>query len=286
MARLELGIDIGGTFTDIVAYDPETRALHIAKVPSTPERLADGLLDGLHQVLAEPGAAPGDVDRIVHGTTIGTNAVLEHRGATVGILMTAGFEDVLTIGRHKRSDIYNLRIGPEEPQFLAPRRRIRGIQERLGPDGDVLMPLDETAVTREMTDLVERHGANSIVVCFLYSYLDPRHEQRARELIHSRYPVLPVSLSSEVDGKFREYERLVMTAFDGYIRPVIHGYLEERAVSGDAVSRRYLGRSRGQRAAGVDCPLGAGGRCDRWRLRGTTGRLRGRSHHRHRRDEL
>jgi N-methylhydantoinase A len=227
MARLELGIDIGGTFTDIVAYDPETRALHVAKVQSTPERLADGLLDGLHQVLAEPGAAPGDVDRIVHGTTIGTNAVLEHRGATVGILMTAGFEDVLTIGRHKRSDIYNLGIGPEEPLFLAPRRRIRGIPERLGPDGDVLMPLDETAVTREATDLVERHGANSIVVCFLYSYLDPRHEQRTRALIHSRYPKLPVSLSSEVDGKIREYERLVMTAFDGYIRPVIHGYLEE-----------------------------------------------------------
>jgi N-methylhydantoinase A len=227
MARLELGIDIGGTFTDIVAYDPETRALHVAKVPSTPARLGDGLLDGVRRILAELGATPADVDRIVHGTTIGTNAVLEHRGATVGLLMTAGFGDVLTIGRHKRSDIYNLRIGPEEPLFLAPRRRIRGIPERLGPDGAVLMPLDETAVTVEATDLVERHEANSIVVCFLYSYLDPRHEQRTRELIHSRYPGIPVSLSSDVDGKFREYERLVMTAFDAYIRPVIHGYLSE-----------------------------------------------------------
>ena len=227
MARLTFGIDIGGTFTDVVAYDAETRALYVAKVPSTPPRLGDGLLDGMRRVLAERGASPADVDRVVHGTTIGTNAVLEHRGATLGILVTAGFEDVLAIGRHKRSDMYSLNIGPEEPLFLAPRRQIRGIPERLDSAGRVLLPLDEGAVRRAVADLVERHGVNAVVVCYLFAYLDPRHEQRTRELIHARFPGLPVSLASEVDGKFREYERLVMTAFDAYIRPVIQGYLED-----------------------------------------------------------
>ena len=105
-----------------------------------------------------------------------TNAVLEHRGATLGILMTDGFEDVLAIGRHKRSDMYNLKIGPEEPLFLAPRRQIRGIPERLDAAGRVLIPLDEAAVVAAVTDLVEQHGVNAIVVCYLFAYLDPRHE--------------------------------------------------------------------------------------------------------------
>ncbi len=227
MTRLTFGIDIGGTFTDVVAYDADTGALYVAKVPSTPPRLGDGLLDGICRVLDERGASPADVERVVHGTTIGTNAVLEHRGATLGILMTAGFEDVLAIGRHKRSDMYNLKIGPEEPLFLAPRRQIRGIPERLDSAGQVLLPLDEAAVVRAVVDLVERHAVTAVVVCYLFAYLDPRHEQRTRELVHERFPGLPVSLASEVDGKFREYERLVMTAFDAYIRPVIQGYLED-----------------------------------------------------------
>jgi N-methylhydantoinase A len=227
MTRLTFGVDIGGTFTDVVAYEAETGALHVAKVPSTPPRLGDGFLEGIRRVLVERGASPRDVERVVHGTTIGTNAVLEHQGATLGILMTAGFADVLTIGRHKRSDMYSLNIGPEEPLFLAPRRRIRGIPERLDSAGTTLLPLDEAAVLREVTDLVERHGVNAIVVCYLFAYLDPRHEQRTRALIQARYPGVPVSLASEVDGKFREYERLVMTAFDAYIRPVIQGYLED-----------------------------------------------------------
>ena len=119
MGRLTFGIDIGGTFTDVVAYEADTRSLHVAKVPSTPGRLAEGFLGGISRILEELGAAPGDVERVVHGTTIGTNAVLEHRGATLGILTTAGFEDVLPVGRHKRSELYNLRIGAEEiPQII------------------------------------------------------------------------------------------------------------------------------------------------------------------------
>lgn len=241
MGRLTFGIDIGGTFTDVVAYEADTGALYVAKVPSTPAHLGDGFLRGIRQGLTERGTAPGDVERVVHGTTIGTNAVLEHRGATLGLLMTEGFEDVLTIGRHRRSDMYDLGIGPEEPLFLAPRRQIRGIPERLDSAGRVLLPLDEEAVLREVADLVGRHGVTSVVVCYLFSYLDPRHEQRTREIIRAHFPDLPVSLSSEVDGKFREYERLVMTSFDAYIRPVIQGYLE--GLGGEL------------RQAGIDAPF-------------------------------
>src|SRR5688500_125880 len=214
MARLSFGIDIGGTFTDVVAYEADAGALHVAKGPSTPPRLGDGLLEGVRRILAERGMSPADVGRVVHGTTIGTNAVLEHRGATLGLLMTAGFEDVLTIGRMKRSDMYDLEIEPEVPLFLAPRRRIRGVSERLDSRGEVLLPLDEEAVRREVGDLVERQRVDSLVVCYLFSYLDPSHERRTREIVRERYPGLHVSLSSDVDARFREYERLVMTAFD------------------------------------------------------------------------
>jgi N-methylhydantoinase A/oxoprolinase/acetone carboxylase beta subunit len=231
MSGLIFGIDIGGTFTDVVAYDEADGTVHVAKVPSTPPRLAEGFIAGIKRILDDLGRSPGDVTRVVHGTTIGTNAVLEHRGATLGILTTAGFEDVLTIGRMKRSDMYDLEADPEVPLFLAPRRRIRGIPERLDSRGEVLTPLDADAVRHAVTELVEREGVESVVVCYLFSYLRADHEQQTREIVRERYPSLHVSLSSEVDAKFREYERLVMTAFDAYIRPIIQDYL--RALDGD-----------------------------------------------------
>jgi N-methylhydantoinase A len=219
MGGLIFGVDIGDTFTNLVAYDERAGTVRVAKVPSTPPRLVEGFIVGVKHLLAELGRTPAEVTRVVHGTTIGTNAVLEHRGATLGILTTAGFEDVLTIGRMKRSEMYDLEIDPEVPLFLAPRRRIRGIPERLDSRSELLVPLDEAAVRREVADLVEGEAVNSIVVCYLFSYLDARHEQRTAEITRELYPGLHVSLSSEVDSKFREYERLVMTAFDAYIRP-------------------------------------------------------------------
>ena len=241
MSELVFGVDIGGTFTDLVAYDEATGELHVAKVPSTRPRLAEGFVGGIRQLLARSRSGPAAVARVVHGTTIGTNAVLEHRGATLGMLMTAGFEDVLTIGRMKRSDMYDLEIEPEVPLFLAPRRRIRGIPERLDSQGQVLVPLDADAVRREVADLVDRERVDSLVVCYLFSYLDPSHERQTREIVRELCPGLHVSLSSDVDARFREYERLVMTAFDAYIRPIIQDYLGE--LEGDL------------RAEGISAPL-------------------------------
>jgi N-methylhydantoinase A len=220
-----IGLDIGGTFTDVVALDQDSNVLFSTKVPSTHADLVDGFIRGVQRVLALAGRAPDDVERIIHGTTIATNAVLEHRGAVIGILTTAGFEDTLIIGRQFRSEMYDLFIDAETPTFLAPRRRIRGVSERIGADGTIVTPLDEATVLRLVGELIEEHAIEALAVSYLFSFANPAHEQRTRALVHAAYPTLPISLSSLVDPKFREYERLVVTAFDAYVRPVCERYL-------------------------------------------------------------
>src|SRR3989442_699436 len=133
---LQIGVDIGGTFTDIVALDGDGR-LTLTKVPSTPKDLLEGIGAAVHRVLALAGASPADVERFIHGTTVATNAVLEQKGAVTAVLTTAGFEDVLELGRMKRSRMYDLDMAPETPTFLAPRRRRIGIRERLDARGAV-----------------------------------------------------------------------------------------------------------------------------------------------------
>src|SRR5262247_3441976 len=144
-AMVQIGVDIGGTFTDIVALDGEGR-LTLTKVPSTPKDLLDGIGAAVRRVLALAGAAPGDVTRFIHGTTVATNAILEQKGPAMAILTTEGFEDVLELGRQKRSRMYDLEMDPEVPTFLAPRRRRLGIRERLDAKGNVLVPLAERDV--------------------------------------------------------------------------------------------------------------------------------------------
>jgi N-methylhydantoinase A len=224
---ISIAIDIGGTFTDVVAADMETGAYHTVKVPSTPHRLVDGVRAGILGALKAAHAESRDVHRFVHGTTIGTNAVLEKKGATTAILTTEGFEDVLEIGRLKRTRMYDLFMDPETPVFLAPKRRRRGILERLGANGDVVVPLDEKQAAEAVRVLIEKQHAEAFAVCFLHSYRNPSHERRMREIIHELDPSAAVSISSEVDPMFREYERTVVTAFDAYLRPVIERYVSE-----------------------------------------------------------
>ena len=227
-ALISIAVDIGGTFTDVVAADAESGRVHTAKVPSTPERLVDAVREGAGRVLAEAGASPRDVERFVNGTTVGTNAVLERKGATTAVLATEGFEDVLEIGRLKRTRIYDLFIEAETPVFLAPRRRRRGVRERLAADGSVVTPLDEEQARAVIRELREEQDVEAFAVSFLHSFRNPVHEERVRELVRE-LPGIGVSLSSEVDPMFREYERTVVTAFDAYLRPVIEGYVVELA---------------------------------------------------------
>ncbi len=222
-----IAVDIGGTFTDVVAIDPATGAYHAAKVPTTPKHLIEGVREGTRKALEMVGAGAAEVERFVHGTTIGTNAVLERRGAPTAILATAGFEDSLEIGRLRRTRMYDLFMDAETPVFLAPRRRRRGVPERIAWDGAVVTPLDEGSVLETVKALRDEEGATAFAVSLLFSFRNPAHERRVRELIHEFDPSLSVSLSSEVDPMFREYERTVVTAFDAYIRPVIQRYVND-----------------------------------------------------------
>ena len=220
---MQIGVDIGGTFTDIVALDREGR-LVLTKVPTTPKDLLDGIGAAVRRILAQTGAAPGSVERFIHGTTVATNAVLEQKGAVTAILTTAGFEDVLELGRQKRSRMYDLEMEVETPTFLVPRRRRVGVRERLDARGAVLVPLDEDQVRAEVAAL-RAQGVQAVAVCYLFSFVNPAHERRTREICREVAPELSVSLSCEVDPTFREYERLCVTAFDAYLGPVVKRYL-------------------------------------------------------------
>jgi N-methylhydantoinase A/oxoprolinase/acetone carboxylase beta subunit len=220
---VQIGVDIGGTFTDIVALDGEGR-LALTKVPSTPKDLLRGIADAVRRILALAGAPAASVGRFIHGTTVATNAVLEQKGAVTAVLTTEGFEDVLELGRQKRSRMYDLEMDPETPTFLAPRRRRIGIRERLDARGAVLVPLDEDHV-RAAVRALRRDGVQAVAVCYLFSFVNPAHERRTREICREVAPEISVSLSSEVDPTFREYERLCVTAFDAYLGPVVQRYL-------------------------------------------------------------
>lgn len=226
---ISVGVDVGGTFIDVVAADWEERRYTTTKAPTTPSHLAEGVVNATLTALDLARARPGDVSRFVHGTTIGTNAVLEQSSSPVGILATAGFEDVLEIGRLRRTQLYDLEMDAETPIFLAPRRYRKGIRERIDAAGQVVLELDEAHAESVVRDLVDE-GVKSFAVCFLHAYRNPIHERRVRAVIGRVGAQLSVSLSSEVDPMFREYERTVVTAFDAYLRPVIQNYLGELAV--------------------------------------------------------
>jgi N-methylhydantoinase A len=221
---LVIGIDIGGTFTDVVALDEKGVVATFAKVPSTPQNPENAVLIGVDKILKQSGAHVDELDRVVHSSTISLNAIIERKGARLGILCTQGFRDLLIIGRQKRTPMYDLFLDAETPLFLCPRERILGVPERLDSAGQVVASLNEEAVLNAAKALVDG-GVTAIAVCYLFSYLNPGHEQRTRDLIATHYPGVSVSISSEVDPQMREYERLVMTAFDAYLKPVVDSYL-------------------------------------------------------------
>src|SRR5262245_42861826 len=224
---VSIGVDIGGTFTDVVVRRPGART-RIMKIPSTRKDPSVAVLEALKQMEAEWALPPQEVARFVHGTTVATNAVLERKGACIGLVTTQGFRDVLEIGRQMRHQMYDLALDPETPTFLAPGRFRREIAERIGPKGEVLVRLDEAGLARAADELIAA-GAQAIAVVYLFSFLNDAHERRAREIISARHPDVFVSLSCEVDPAFREYERTVVTAFDAYVKPVVDRYLENLA---------------------------------------------------------
>ncbi len=216
-----VGVDVGGTFTDIVAVDPASGRTTTAKVLTNHNDIVSGLIAALEKVFHTGNMATGDVERLVIGTTVATNIVVQRNGARIALLTTAGFEDILEIGRLKRRKMYDINIDAQTPVFLAPRHLRIGVPERIAVDGAVVTPLDEDFVATTVDALIVEHGIEAVAVCYLFSFENPSHELRTREILHERHPRLAVSLSCEVNPIHREYERTVVTAFDAYMRPKV-----------------------------------------------------------------
>ena len=225
-----IGIDVGGTFTDVVAVDEAGRITH-AKSTSTPADQSVGVMEGLTLLTEALGitlaAMLERTDRIVHGTTVATNALLERRGARVGLLTTEGHIDILEMREGLKDDRYNLRVAPPEP--LVPRVRRLGVQERIRPDGRVEATLSNASVSAGIQEL-KRQRVNSVAICYLHSYRDPTHERMTGEAVRAAMPGAYVSLSSDVLPEIKEYERTCTTVVNAYVGPALQLYLERLAI--------------------------------------------------------
>src|SRR5256885_1395288 len=219
MADARLGVDVGGTFTDLVALvDGE---LVTAKVPSTPADQSEGAMRAVEAADLEPG----DVAAFAHGMTVATNALLERRGARTALVTTEGFRDVLEIGRQNRPSLYSL--STDRPPPLVPRELRFTVRERMGPDGE-LAPLDRATVEEAITGLRDAQ-VEAVAVCLLFAFRHPEHERDLGEAVRAALPEVHVSLSSEVLPEFREYERFATATADAYLAPRIGAYLRHLA---------------------------------------------------------
>ena len=215
-----IGVDVGGTFTDAVAYDDVEKGFVFAKSSSTPHDPTKGIMDVLDQL----GLDLGYVGRFVHGTTIGTNAILEGKGADAWMMVTKGFRDVLEIGRTNRPVLYDIKTLKQRP--ILPRSRTLEIKERLLWDGSVRTELDQGSVLNAIETLNATGKKGALCICFLHSYANPTHERQVREIVQKELPDWYVSISSDVLPQFREYERFNTTALNTYIGPLIDRYLD------------------------------------------------------------
>ncbi|MGX9964122.1 hydantoinase/oxoprolinase family protein [Roseomonas sp. F4] len=220
--RHALAIDIGGTFTDVVLYDATTGRFAAHKELTTPEHPAQGVVTGIRHLFAAEAVDPATVGRVVHATTLFTNALIERRGAVTGLIATAGFRDTLEIGHERKYELYDLHLPLPRP--LVGRALRQEAMERLAPDGAVEIALDPASVLAAADALVAQ-GVESVAICFLHAYANPAHEREAARLIAARHPGLILSLSSDVSPQIREFERTSTTVANAYVKPLAERYL-------------------------------------------------------------
>jgi len=222
---MRIGIDVGGTFTDIVLIDDVSGQIHYTKVLTTHDDLAEGVIGGIDKILGMVGAGFDRINYMVHGTTIGTNALIERKGARTGLITTQGMRDVLEIGRIERpaAGLYDIFV--DTPLPLVPRYLRLDVKERVGADGQVVVPLDEESA-REAVSFLKDQGVESIAVTLLFSFRNPVHEKRLQEICQSMFPEAAVSISSEIAPEFREFERTSTTVIDAYLAPVVERYID------------------------------------------------------------
>jgi N-methylhydantoinase A len=220
-----VGVDVGGTFTDLVLHDPRRDLVHTGKLLTTPDDPSAAIITGITRLLREVDMQPSELHSVIHGTTLVANTIIERTGAKVGLLTTDGFRDSVEIGRETRYDLYDLFLDP--PPTLVPRHRRLEIPERVSADGELLLALDEAAVACAARQLVDQDGCEALAIAFMHSYRAPAHEQRAGELIRELYPHLPLSLSAEVAAEIREFERTSTACANAYVQPLMRRYLDQ-----------------------------------------------------------
>lgn len=253
-----IGVDVGGTFTDFSVFDSETKRLFHYKHSSTPDDPSRSIVSGIHYILESEGIDPVAVEYLAHGTTVATNALIEKRGARMGLITTKGFKDLMEIGNQKRPSLYDLL--KEKPESLIPSGLKCEVEERLLHDGSVKIPLNEEDV-RKAVRFFQEQNVTTIAVCTLFSFINPAHERRIKEIILEEYPEAYVSISSELVSEFREYSRMSTTVLNAYLGPVMKKYVEnfQNSVreSGIAVAP-YVTQSNGSIisiAETVECPI-------------------------------
>ncbi|HSK16716.1 MAG TPA: hydantoinase/oxoprolinase family protein [Gaiellaceae bacterium] len=220
-----LGVDVGGTFTDLIYVDDEAGTVLVHKLPTTPDDPSRGTVQGVQELTAEAGESPAALDQVFHGTTIATNIVIEHDGARVGMITTEGYRDILHIARHKKPlNFSNYQDLPWQRYPIVRRRHRLTVPERITRDGEVLVPLDEDAARGRVRQLKEA-GVEAVAVCFLFSFLDPRHEARVAEIVREEFPEAFLSVSSEVLPQYREYERFSTVCLNAFIGPRVASYV-------------------------------------------------------------
>jgi N-methylhydantoinase A len=217
-----LGVDVGGTFTDLALYDTETNRLEFAKTPSTPANQAVGVAAGIRELMDRYDVSSDEIEFFIHGTTVATNTLLERKGSKTALIVTEGFRDILQIGRQDRPSLYDWRIRRSDP--LVPRHLRFEVRERMIHTGEVLTPIDHANLA-SVIQQVKDAGVEAIAVCLLHSYANPAHEQAIGEAIRQELPDVPLSLSHQILPEFKEYERMSTTTINAYVAPVMEKYL-------------------------------------------------------------
>ncbi len=220
-----VGVDVGGTFTDLIYVDDEAGVIRVHKLPTTPGDPSQGTIQGIEEVTSGAGQSPSALDSVFHGTTIATNIVIEHSGATVGMITTEGYRDILHIARHKKPlNFSNYQDLPWQRYPVVRRRYRLTVPERVTKDGSVLVPLDEDRAREQVRKLKEA-GVDAVAVCFLFSFVNDAHEARVAEIVREEFPEAFLSVSSEVLPQYREYERFSTVCLNAYIGPKVATYV-------------------------------------------------------------
>jgi N-methylhydantoinase A len=244
---MRLGVDVGGTFTDLLLHDEKTGRTFQAKTPSTPEDQSIGVAAGVKLICEKAGISPSDLDLILHGTTVATNAVLEGKGARVGLLVSEGFEYTLHLAKAWTPGPLFGWINMDKPDPLASLADTRGIPERMNARGEVVKELDLAKATALIDDLCSS-GIEALTISLMHSYANPAHERALRDIVAARFPQIPVSLSSDILPEFREYDRAITTVMNDYVRPIMKRYLsriEDRLAADGVKARLHIVRSDG-----------------------------------------